>query len=421
MEESNIRAEIIAVGTELLLGQIVNSNAQYLSQQLASLGIDVYFQTVVGDNERRLKQALQLASKRADLIVCSGGLGPTEDDITKQMLAQFIGRGLMMHEPTLHHIQQFFKQRGSTMTENNARQALLIEGSDALPNDVGMAVGSALTHDHIHYVLLPGPPLELKTMFDRYVKQWLRQRMDEVTPLYSRILKFAGIGESALENQLIDLIHDQQDPTLAPYAMEGELALRISTKANDETQAERKLAATKQVIYERLGKHIYTEEDVTIEQVVTNLLHQKERTVSVAESCSGGLLSHMFTTIPGSSAMFKGGVVCYTNEVKANLLQVPFAILEGDGAPGAISAECARLLAEGIISLTHSDYGIAITGVAGPDQAEEKSVGLVYIALKFKDEEVQVMQYKFSGNRAMIKLRAAKMALYLLWQHLHKA
>lgn len=417
-EEYDIKAEIIAVGTELLLGQIVNSNAQYLSQQCAYLGIDVYFQTVVGDNKERLKQAFILASERADIVICTGGLGPTQDDITKQVLAQYVNKGLKMHEPSLHKIEQFFKQRGTVMSDNNARQALLIEDSDPLINENGMAVGIALKVADTSYLLLPGPPRELQIMFENHAKHWLIDQMGDQLPLYSSMLKFVGIGESSVEEQLIDLIETQHDPTIAPYADLGELTLRLSTKASDADQAEKKLTTTKEMIYERLGDYIYAEKDVTIEQVVIDLLRSHNATLAVAESCTGGLLSHLLTSIPGSSSVFKGGIVCYSNDLKANLLHVPMTMLEGEEAPGAISSETAQMLAEQLLVSTAADYGIAITGVAGPEPIDNKHIGLVYIALKYKNDAVHVDAFNFTGNRSIIKTRAAKTALYWLWQHL---
>ena len=235
-----MKAEIIAVGTELLLGQIVNTNAQYLSQGLAALGIDVYFQTVVGDNAGRIRQAIETARRRADLLLFTGGLGPTQDDLTKDVLADYLGRKLILHEPSMRKIEARLAGR-AVMIESNRRQALMIEGSEPLPNETGLAVGNALTADGTHYVLLPGPPGEMRPMFDGPATEWLLRQLGESRPLYSMTLRFAGIGESALEDLLIDLIKRQTDPTIAPYAKEGEVAIRLSTKAADEAEAAARL------------------------------------------------------------------------------------------------------------------------------------------------------------------------------------
>lgn len=413
-----MKAEIIAVGTELLLGQIVNTNAQFLSQECAGLGIDVYFQTVVGDNESRLRDALHLAKNRADLVICTGGLGPTQDDLTKDVLAAYLGRTLQIHQPSMDKITALFESRGVHMVESNRRQALHIEGSHLLPNDTGLAVGDALIQDGTHYILLPGPPKEMKPMFQTYATPWLRSVMTDEVPLHSKMLKFAGIGESNLEHALIDLIKSQNDPTIAPYAKEGEVTLRLTTRAHSETEALITMQACESEIRKRVGEYIYAEEDTTIESVIVRMLIEKKRTLSVAESCTGGMLSDMITAIPGSSMAFRGGIICYSNEVKHDLLNIPMHLLQGDSAPGAISSEVAQLLAENMLQQTDTDFSIAITGVAGPSPSEGKPVGQVYIAIAESGQVTQVNQIQLSGNRETIKLRAAKSALYRVWQKL---
>ncbi|QGQ96301.1 competence/damage-inducible protein A [Paenibacillus psychroresistens] len=413
-----MKAEIIAVGTELLLGQIVNTNAQYLAQQCAAMGIDGYFQTVVGDNEARLKQAISLAKDRAELIIFTGGLGPTLDDLTKDVLAAFLQRELIMHQPSMDRITAFFEARGIAMVESNARQALMIAGSDALLNDTGMAVGNAMTLDGTHYVLLPGPPREMKPMFENYAKDWLRTVMRDEMPLYSTMLKFCGIGESSLEHALLDLIESQQDPTIAPYAKEGEVTIRLSTKAHSQEAANLQMASTVQMIRDRLGLYLYAQEDIGIEQAVLRLLAEKNATLAVAESCTGGLLSDLITSISGSSTSFLGGIICYSNQVKHELLRVPTTMLEGEGAPGAVSAETAQVLAEQLLILMKSDYAISITGVAGPNPSEGKPVGLVYIGVAQKGQPTLVVNVTHSGGRDLIKLKSAKTALYHLWKRL---
>ncbi len=415
-----MRAEIIAVGTELLLGQIVNTNAQYLSQGLAASGIDVYFQTVVGDNEQRLRQAIETARGRADILIFTGGLGPTQDDLTKDALAAYLGRKLVLHEPSMAKIEEMFASRGIHMVESNRRQALMLEESDPLPNSTGLAVGNALSVDGTHYILLPGPPREMKPMFDGPAKEWLRVQLGDRDPLFSRVLRFAGIGESALEDALLGLIDSQSDPTIAPYAKEGEVAIRISTKARDAAEADRRIDETVARIEELVGQFIYAREDVPIEQAVIAKLRNLDRTAAAAESCTGGLIAELLTDVIGSSNAFSGGVVTYTNAMKHALLGIPLAQLEGSGAPGAISRETAAAMAERVMNIARSDYGIATTGVAGPATSEGKPVGLVYIAIAERGRPTDVHELQLSGGRSMIRIRAAKQALYRLWRAIYR-
>ncbi|WP_239616927.1 competence/damage-inducible protein A [Cohnella mopanensis] len=410
-----MRAEILAVGTELLLGQIVNTNAQYLSRGLAELGIDVYYQTVVGDNKERLIQAIDIARGRADLLVFTGGLGPTLDDLTRDALAEYLGRGIELHEPTMAKIVNMFAGRGGAFVESNRRQALLVEGAAPLRNDTGLAVGNALAVDGTCYLLLPGPPREMKPMFDNDGSTWLKDQLGPAKTLHSAMLKFAGIGESGLEDLLIDLIREQQDPTIAPYAKEGEVAIRVSTKASDAEEAARKLEGTLTAIRGRTLAHLYAEEDVPIEATIVRTLTEQQRTLTLAESCTGGLVSELVTTIPGSAVVFLGGVVTYSNKMKMSQLGVPVELLEGPGAPGAISAETAAAMAEGMRAVADSDFAVSITGNAGPAAAEDKPVGLVYVGLAERGRETRVEKLQLSGDREGIRLRAAKRALYLLW------
>ncbi|NOV03094.1 competence/damage-inducible protein A [Paenibacillus planticolens] len=413
-----MKAEIIAVGTELLLGQIVNTNAQFLSRECAAIGVDMYFQTVVGDNEQRLLESLKLAASRADVVICTGGLGPTQDDLTKDVLAAYTGRQLVIHEPSMQAITEMFHSRGIHMVESNRRQALMLEGSDPLHNETGLAVGVALTYEGTHFILLPGPPKEMKPMFTKYAVPWLRTVMQDEVPLYSKMLKFAGIGESNLEHQLLDLIQAQSDPTIAPYAKEGEVTIRLTTRAHSIEEGESKLFATEQEIRNRLGQHIYADQDVPIETIVLKMLDERKLTLAVAESCTGGLLSDLITSIPGSSNSFLGGIICYSNALKHKLLGVPMEVLEGEEAPGAVSSETAAILAKNLVTEAGSDFGISVTGVAGPGTSEGKPVGLVYIGFAQKNGDTEVIALQLSGNRESIKHRSAKSALYHLWKQL---
>lgn len=410
-----MKAEIIAVGTELLLGQIVNTNARYLSQGLAALGIDVFFQTVVGDNAARIRQSIDTARSRADLLLFTGGLGPTMDDLTKDVLAGYLGRSMVVHEPTLRTIEEMHLSRGSAMVESNRRMANLIEGSAPLENTVGSAVGCAILQDGTRYVLLPGPPMEMTAMFEGAATRWLMAELGEGAPLHSRILRFAGIGESRLEQVLMDLIESQSDPTIAPYAKEGEVAIRLSSKSADEAAALERIDNTAELIRARVGAHLYAEEDISLEEAVLRLLRVRRMRVSVAESCTGGLLAELITGVPGSSGEFLGGIVTYTNTMKNQLLGIPMEQLEGAGAPGAVSESTAALMARRIAETTGSDWGVSITGVAGPGASEGKPVGLVHIGVARKGGEADVYTLNTGGSRDMIRIRAAKLALYRLW------
>lgn len=414
-----MKAEIIAVGTELLLGQILNTNAQYLSQELAALGIDVYYQTVVGDNASRLQSAIELASQRADILLFTGGIGPTQDDLTKDALAAYFGRSLHIDRLAMDQVEKFFVDRGVNMTENNRRQALVVDGSTPLPNETGLAVGIALAHEDKFYIVLPGPPKEMKPMFDLQAKPWLLQHaLTDEMPIYSKMLKFAGIGESLLEDKLIDLIQAQSDPTIAPYAKEGEVSVRISTKAPTEQEAMKKLNEMEALIQKRLPEHMYASTDVPIEKMIVDMMADRGLTLSAAESCTGGLLMENITSVPGSATMFHGGVVCYSNQMKEKLLHVPHALLEGDDAPGAVSHEVAEVLAEHVRMITDSDFGLSVTGVAGPGYSERKPVGLVYVGIAQRGQKTEVFELRFNGNRETIRIRSVKALLHHLWRRL---
>ncbi|WP_151735061.1 competence/damage-inducible protein A [Paenibacillus tengchongensis] len=414
-----MKAEIIAVGTELLLGQIVNSNGQFLSVELAALGVDVYFQTVVGDNSARIQQAIGIAKSRADIILFTGGIGPTEDDLTKDALAASLGRSMHIDQLAMDHVQRFFDERKITMTENNRKQALVIDGGTPLANEIGLAVGLALAHEDKYYIVLPGPPREMKPMFTDKVKPWLLQHaLTDEMPIYSKMLKFAGIGESLLEDKLIDLIRNQTDPTIAPYAKEGEVTVRISTKAPSEHDAMVKLDALEKQIQELLPEHLYSNIDEPLEQLIVDWMADAGLTMSAAESCTGGLLMESITNIPGSASMFAGGIVCYSNDIKKKLLNVPASYLEGPDAVGAVSPEVAEVLAEQVRMIADSDFGLSVTGVAGPGYSERKPVGLVYVGLAERGRKTEVYELNLKGTRENIRLRTVKALLYRLWRRL---
>lgn len=409
------KAEIIAVGTELLLGQIVNTNAQYLAQQLADLGVNVFYQTVVGDNIDRLQQAIQIAKSRADIIVFTGGLGPTQDDLTRDAVAAFCGRKLVMHDSSLNSIKSFFESRGVEMVASNARQALMITDADPLINDVGMAVGCAFKQEKTMFILLPGPPREMKVMFENYAAPWIRSAIGESLPLFSTMLKFSGIGESNLEHQIIDLIDSQSDVSIAPYAKEGEVAIRLAVKATDIDAANLLMQPIVNEIHNRFPENLFSTSGETLEATVVRLLTEQQKTVAVAESITGGRIGDLITSIPGSSKVFKGGFITYSNETKNSVLQVPIDLLEGKGAPGAISRIVVEKMAIETQKFVKSSYAIAISGNAGPESAENKPIGLTFLAVADESGILLSKELQLHGNRDTIKQRAAKHALYALW------
>lgn len=410
-----MKAEIIAVGTELLLGQIANTNAQYLSQKLAEIGIGVYFHTVVGDNRGRLTDVIQMASRRSDLLIFTGGLGPTQDDMTKEAVAAVLGRELVTDQPAMERIMAFFAQRGITMTENNRKQALVLEGSTVFPNDHGMAPGMAMSHQGVTYVLLPGPPSELYPMVERYVMPYLTGLLPDQRVFHSTVLRFYGIGESALEEKLLDLIEQQSNPTIAPYAKEFEVTLRLTARAGSVAEAEALIAPVEAEIRRRVGSYIYATGETSLHEVLVQSLLARQETISFAESCTGGRVASLLTSVSGSSAVFPGSIVCYSNQVKHQLLDVPHAVLQ---EAGAVSAETAKLLAENVRRTMGTTYGISVTGVAGPNPTEEKPVGLVYIGIAGEGQATEVKQLQLAGQRQAIIGRAAKFALFYALQRL---
>ncbi len=406
-----MNAEIIAVGSELLLGQIVNTNARYLSEQLSLLGINVYYHTAVGDNPNRLKSAIEIAEKRSQLLIFTGGLGPTKDDLTKETIANHLQLRLVMDEQALEMIELFFERTKRIMTENNKKQALILEGSHVLPNENGMAPGMLVDKGEKLYMLLPGPPYEMEPMFLKYGFQVLRSKLQEEEVIVSRVLRFFGIGEAMLETEVEDLIDKQTNPTIAPLASNGEVTLRLTAKHKLMEMAIQLLDQTEKEILSRVGSYFYGYDDTSLMDELTKLIKQSGLTISCAESLTGGMFLEKFTAIPGASALLKGGVVCYTNEVKANVLHVSPETIE---KKGVVSAECAEELANNISRLMNTDIGISFTGVAGPDESEGKPVGTVYIGISFKDQPVIAEKLTLSGTRDSIRLRSVKYGCYYL-------
>jgi len=378
-----MKAEIIAVGTEILTGQIVNTNAQFLSEKLAEIGVDVYFQTAVGDNEARLMSLLEIASLRSNLVILTGGLGPTEDDLTKQTLAKFLGKVLVFDPQAQEKLDHFFAQRPDyARTPNNERQAQIVEGATPLPNETGLAVGGVSEVDGVTYVVLPGPPSELKPM----VLNQLLPKLMTGAKLYSRVLRFFGIGESQLVTILADLIDQQTDPTLAPYAKTGEVTLRLSTKAVSQEKADQALDILENQILNRQtfdGQSLrdicygYGEE-TSLASVVVEELKKRQKSITAAESLTAGLFQATLADFSGVSAIFNGGFVTYSLEEKSKMLDISEQELK---KYGVVSEFTARKMAEQARLKTQSDYGVSLTGVAGPDSLEGHPAGTVFIGL----------------------------------------
>lgn len=402
-----MKAEIMAVGTELLLGDILNTNAQFLARELANLGIEVYYQTVVGDNPKRLKDTIFHAFSRADLIITTGGLGPTEDDLTKETAAEYFGEKLVLDERALGRIRKYFDPTGRTMTQNNVKQAMVPENNcTVLYNDNGTAPGIIMEKNGKMIVMLPGPPKETIPMFQNQVKPYLVKKQEFT--FVSRILRVAGVGESAMEDRVKDIIDAQTNPTIAPYAKDGEAILRITAKAKDEAEANKLIDPVAAALKERLGIAVYGEGETDMETVVAEMLLERKLTVAVAESCTGGMIASRLVEYPGISAALMEGCVTYSNDAKMRRLGVKAETLE---KYTAVSKETAQEMAEGMARTSGADIGIATTGIAGPDGgSEEKPVGLVYIGLSYKGK-TEVQEHYFVGKRDKIRERATYTAL----------
>ncbi len=404
-----MNVEIIAVGTELLLGQIVNTNAQFLARELASLGMGVYYHTVVGDNLNRLVSTFLQAWQRSEVVILTGGLGPTTDDLTREGVASALGRPLCFQEDVWQQIVAHMQRTKRPIPENNRRQAMVPEGAIVLPNPRGTAPGLAIRDAARLAVLLPGPPREMQPMFVDHVRPLLLQMIGHGVIL-SRSLRVIGIGESALEEQLADLIATQSNPTIALYASLGELQIRITAKAEDEAAANLLIAPVETAIRQRIKTAIYGIDNETLPGVLGQLLKERGYQLAVAESCTGGLLGSMITDVSGSSDYFASGFITYSNEAKQKMLGVSEAIIKEQGA---VSAACAKAMATGARQKSGADVAIAITGIAGPTGGSpEKPVGTVYVAISAPEGDL-VEELALRGERSAIRARSAKMAVNL--------
>ncbi len=413
------RAEIICVGTELLLGNIVNTNAAEISQELAGVGVGLYHHTVVGDNPERLRGALEVAFSRNNLVITTGGLGPTYDDLTKEIIAAYFGRELVLDEQWAERLREMFAIWKRPMTDNNLKQAMLPEGCKVLPNENGTAPGAILEQGNKAIVMLPGPPREMLPMLKTQVLPWLQERSGQ--QLHSHTVHFFGIGESALEHELGEYMQNMQNPTLAPYAKDGEVMLRLTAAAKNLDEAEMLMKPVLDKLHSEYSQYIYGVDIENLQTAVVQKLTQKGLTVAVAESCTGGLVAKRITEVAGSSQVFGLGVVTYSNEAKQSMLGVSAKTLE---TYGAVSPQTAAEMAKGVRRVSGADIAVAITGIAGPDGGStEKPVGLVYIGVDSPSHS-DVLEHRLSraytSQREYIRWVAASNALNMVLRAIEK-
>lgn len=390
--------ELISVGTEILLGDILNTDAQYLSIELAKLGISVIHQSTVGDNRERLLAQLDEAAKRSDIIILSGGLGPTPDDLTKEVCCEFFGKKMFLHEPTVEKIKKYFSSKGIEMAQNNLKQAMLPKDCVIFPNDNGTAPGMAIEKDGVHILVLPGPPRELKPMFQNCAVPYLMQFSDRI--IVSHNIRTFGIGESSMAERVNDLF-DAQNPTVAPYAKDGEALLRVTAMAKTKEDAESLCEPIIEEIKKRLDAYVYGVDYNCIEEAVVGMLKEHHLKVATAESCTGGLIAKRITDVPGASEVFECGIISYANGIKHRVLGVS----EDDlNKYGAVSEPVAKQMAQGALKVSGADIAVSVTGIAGPDSdSTGKPVGLVYIGLADKENvwvrEIRTSRRDRSYNR----------------------
>lgn len=390
-----MKSAILSIGTEILFGQITNTNSVYLSQQLNMMGIDVMYHYTVGDNPQRLEDLIKLAFRDCDLIITTGGLGPTQDDLTKEIACKTLDDQLVLHEPSLQHLEEFFDKRKTKMTENNLKQAYMPSRATVLFNSQGTAPGFALEKDGKHIICMPGPPREMKTMFENEAKPYL-EKLSEST-LYYKQLRLFGIGESQLETELLPLINEQTDPTLATYAKTGQCALRIASKRPTKEEAVQAVDEMVEKVKDYIGEYVYSYDDEELADVVGAKLLERNITISSAESCTGGMFAARMTDIPGISQVFDRSLVTYSNQAKMDELGVKAETLE---KYGAVSEETAREMAEGLYRASGSDLCVSITGIAGPGGAVPgKPVGTVYIGAVYQGKTTCIKAEERNVNR----------------------
>lgn len=404
-----MKCELISVGTELLIGDTLNTNVQYLSRELSLLGIRVLYHTTVGDNPKRLEKVMKTALKRCDLIITTGGLGPTQDDLTKEVIAKLFGKKLIQDEKTYEDLLQYFVNREFAMTENNIKQTLIPETAEILENPCGTAPGILLREEGKTIILLPGPPREMTSMFEKSVLGVLTKNQEKL--VISRYYNLSDIGESDAEDRLLDLIDTQENPTIATYAKMGEVLVRITANGDDEKVMNALLDDYEQIMIERFSEHIFAFSKDSLSESVGKLLIEKNVTMAAAESCTGGLIASQLTELPGISKVFGLGIVSYSNEAKEKMLGVKKETL---AAFGAVSEETAREMCDNLQKISGADLAVSVTGIAGPDGgSEEKPVGLVYIGINYKGV-TEITKCDFKGDRKVVQKKTANKVFHLI-------
>lgn len=409
------KTEIVAIGTELLLGQIANTNAQWLSEQLAMIGMDTYYHTVVGDNHKRVEDVFRQAQKRSDVIIVSGGLGPTEDDMTREAFQNMTELEIVDDKLSIKKIEEFFAKRSSKMTPNNKRQARVFSDSTVIENKLGMAPGMIVTYENKTWIFLPGVPREMKQMATDVALPYIHKISGHSMIIQSTVLRFIGIGESRLEHELQELIHTQENPTIAPLAQRDGVVIRLTAKDSSLEKVTERLQQTKAEILSKVGDFLYGIDEETIEERVFELLKKRNLRIAAAESLTGGMFTEKLISVSGASAVCPGGIICYDPAVKKNVLNVPEQIIR---SKGVVSAECALELAENVCDVLDSEIGISFTGVAGPNDLEGQQVGTVYIAVFHKQGKNHVEKYIFQGDREMIRERATLKGFEIIFNFL---
>jgi nicotinamide-nucleotide amidase len=410
-----MNAEIIAVGSELLLGQIVNTNAQFISRQLSELGVNVYYHTVVGDNPERLVRAIKVAEERADVIIFSGGLGPTKDDLTKEMIAKHLGLKLVYDAHAMQTIEAFFAKRSRPMTDNNRKQALVLDGCTVLANRHGLAPGMLYDSGNRTYILLPGPPKELEPMFQFEAKPLLARRLGHSAVIESHVLRFYGIGEAELEVRIADILDNQTNPTVAPLASDGEVTLRITAKAEDISVARAFINHKVDEIMAIVGEYCYGTNDDSLASSAVDMMKRNGLTIAAAESLTAGLLQSELANIAGVSSVLIGGVVTYTEVAKTEQLGVATSLIHDHGV---VSEAVAIDMALRVKEKFGTDIGVGLTGAAGPEPHGDQPAGTVWIGLAIGDHPPVSYRLQLNSSRNINRLRAVKFAFHYIVKQL---
>ena len=412
-----LKSEIIAIGTELLLGQIANTNAQWLSKQMASYGINTYYHTVVGDNLYRVEEVFKHAQERSDVMIVSGGLGPTEDDMTREAFQRITKLEMIEHPPAIEKIELFYQKQQTKMTPNNRRQARVFAGAEVISNKLGMAPGMIVSYEGKTWIFIPGVPREMKQMATDHVFPYILEKYGQKMIIQSKTLRFTGIGESRLEHELQDIIHNQNNPTIAPLAQDDGVVIRLTAKEMTKEKANELIEKTEQRILARVGNYLYGIDNETITEKIYNMLKEQNKRVAAAESLTGGMFIEKLISLEGASQVCPGGLVCYDTSVKENILKVSPQTVENYGV---VSHECAIEMATNIRCLLDTNIGIGFTGVAGPTSIEDQPVGTVYIAISSDTGHEEVQKFIFQGDRDTIRHKVTIKGFEILFNYLKR-